>query len=211
MTMYASWRDVPKGSWRWKNFSPRELACKGTGSLLVDEDALNKLQALRDRLGVPMIVTSAYRSPQHNRSVGGASRSKHMEGIAFDIRMENHNPSAFIAAAQAEGFNAIGTYPRSGFVHIDTRPGAARWGDPFPQGDTNLPPEAPRRPEKLTEDRDAQIAGGIGAVAAANEVIRTAEDGAGLLERLSSVSPLLLLIVAGIGFLIWRHKSGRPL
>ena len=36
------------------------------------------LQALRDRLGKPLIVRSAYRSPEHNRAVGGATRSKHL-------------------------------------------------------------------------------------------------------------------------------------
>lgn len=46
--------------------------------------ALDKLQALRDRLGKPLIVRSAYRSPEHNRAVGGATRSKYMEGAAFD-------------------------------------------------------------------------------------------------------------------------------
>ncbi len=31
----------------------------------------------------------------HNRAVGGATRSKHMEGAAFDIAMANHDPVAF--------------------------------------------------------------------------------------------------------------------
>jgi uncharacterized protein YcbK (DUF882 family) len=35
---------------------------------------------LRDRLGKPLIVRSAYRSPEHNRAVGGATQSKHMDG-----------------------------------------------------------------------------------------------------------------------------------
>jgi hypothetical protein len=52
------------------------------GKLLINEAALEKLQALRDRLGKPLIVRSAYRSPEHNRAVGGATRSKHMEGAA---------------------------------------------------------------------------------------------------------------------------------
>jgi hypothetical protein len=37
--------------WRWPNFSPAEIACRGTGKVLVNEPALDKLQALRDRLG----------------------------------------------------------------------------------------------------------------------------------------------------------------
>ena len=89
---YKHWRDVPEGIWRWPNFSPAEIAFRGTGKLLVDEPALDKLQALRDRLGKPLIVRSAYRSPEQNRAVGGAKRSKHQDGAAFDIAMANHDP-----------------------------------------------------------------------------------------------------------------------
>jgi hypothetical protein len=43
----------------------------------------------------PLIVRSAYRSPEHNRAVGGATRSKHLDGAAFDIAMANRDPGAF--------------------------------------------------------------------------------------------------------------------
>ena len=99
-TFYDHWREVPEGAWRWPNFSPAEIACRGTGKLLINEPALEKLQALRDRLGKPLIVRSAYRSPEHNRAVGGATRSKHLDGAAFDIAMANHDPVAFEAAAR---------------------------------------------------------------------------------------------------------------
>jgi zinc D-Ala-D-Ala carboxypeptidase len=72
--------------------SPRRNRLPGHRQLLVNAPALDKLQALRDRLGKPLIVRSAYRSPEHNRAVGGATRSKHMEGAAFDIAMANHDP-----------------------------------------------------------------------------------------------------------------------
>ena len=49
-TYYRHWRDVPDRLWRWPNFSPAEIACRGTGSLRVHDEALDKLQALRDRL-----------------------------------------------------------------------------------------------------------------------------------------------------------------
>ena len=121
-TYYDHWRDVPESAWRWPDFSPAEIACRGTGKLLVNEAALDKLQALRDRLGTPLIVRSAYRSPEHNRAVGGAKRSKHMEGAAFDIAMGNHDPAAFEAAAREVGFLGFGFYPRSGFMHVDLGP-----------------------------------------------------------------------------------------
>ena len=68
-SFYDHWRDVPESAWRWPNFSPAEIDCRGTGKLLINEPALDKLQTLRDRLGRPLIVRSAYRSPEHNRTV----------------------------------------------------------------------------------------------------------------------------------------------
>ena len=117
-TFHRHWRDVPESAWRWPNFSPAEIACRGTGKLLINAPALDKLQALRDRLGKPLIVRSAYRSPEHNRAVGGAGRSKHLDGAAFDIAMTNHDPVAFEAAAREVGFLGFGFYPRSGFIHV---------------------------------------------------------------------------------------------
>ena len=55
---------------------------------------------MRDRLGKPLIGRSAYRSPEHNRAVGGATRSKHLDGAAFDMAMTNHDPVAFEGEAE---------------------------------------------------------------------------------------------------------------
>lgn len=210
MTLYANWRDVPASAWRWKNFSAREIACRKTGRVLVNEEALDKLQALRDRLGRPITITSGYRSPEHNRAVGGARGSKHLEGIAFDCRMDNHNPTEFVQAARSIGFKGIGTYPNSGFVHIDDRDAEASWGEPFPHSDTNLPVEPPRRPETLKEDRDVQTLVGAGGLAVASEVLDQAGQSAGLIERLSNVSPVVLIVVAAGLYIAWRHMNRKP-
>ena len=69
-TTYAHFRDVPESAWRWPSFSPAEIACRGTGAIKINTEALDKLQTLRNRLGKPLIVRSAYRSPRHNRAVG---------------------------------------------------------------------------------------------------------------------------------------------
>ena len=102
-TLYDHWSEAPASAWRWPSFSPQEIACRGTGKLMVDERAMDMLQALRDEIGKPMILNSAYRSPEHNRAVGGATRSKHLDGAAFDIAMANHDPVAFEAAAREIG------------------------------------------------------------------------------------------------------------
>lgn len=124
---YRNWRDVPASVWRWPNFSPQEIACKGTGRVKIDPASMDALQALRTRLGKPLIITSAYRSPEHNAAVGGAKNSQHLYGKAFDVVMTNHNPVTFEAVAKECGFRGIGHYPGSNFMHIDTRVTPARW------------------------------------------------------------------------------------
>lgn len=154
MRHYQSWKDVKAEDWRWKNFSPREIACKGTGQLLVDETALDKLQELREKLGIPLIITSGYRSPEHNKAVGGVPNSAHMKGIAFDIRMDNQDPDVFEIAAREVGFRGFGYYPKQGFMHIDL--GRERtWGTRFPRSVTRLAAEPPKR-EKAAESRIVQ-------------------------------------------------------
>jgi zinc D-Ala-D-Ala carboxypeptidase len=191
MTLYQSWKDVPKATWRWKNFSPRELACKGTGSIRVDEVALDKLQELRDKLGIPLLITSAYRSPEHNKKVGGAKNSYHMRGVAFDIRMENQDPHGFELAAREVGFRGIGYYPKQGFMHIDLGP-ERTWGTPFKRSATGLRPE-PEVREKLVESKTVQAAvaqAASGAVAAGSA-----------LGALSGTAQVVLLVFAGITIL----------
>ncbi|MEM6943980.1 MAG: D-Ala-D-Ala carboxypeptidase family metallohydrolase [Pseudomonadota bacterium] len=130
------WTQVKKEGWRWPSFTPAEMACRGTGMMKINPEAMDKLQLLRDVLGKPLIVNSAYRSPEHNARIGGAPKSKHMEGIAFDISMANHDPHIFQQRATEVGFQAIGTYPNSNFIHIDDRGSVARWGTQFPPSTT---------------------------------------------------------------------------
>lgn len=43
------------------------------------------LQPLRDAIGMPLVISSGYRSPRLNRAVGGSLTSQHMEGKAADV------------------------------------------------------------------------------------------------------------------------------
>lgn len=45
----------------------------------------NVLDPAREALGMPIRVTSGYRSPQLNRAVKGAPNSQHMQGQACDL------------------------------------------------------------------------------------------------------------------------------
>ena len=203
---YAHFSQVDMKDWRWPSFSPREIACKGTGELVVDDQALDKLQALRTRLGKPLVLTSAYRSPAHNKRVGGAKNSRHMQGDAFDVRMENHDPHEFEAAARAVGFTGFGYYPKSGFMHVDTGP-ARSWGTPWPITATSWPVETIRQPETLSEDKQAQAVGGAGlagGIAVAAEHLPLVDS---VLGRLAPTAQLVAVVVAALllGYVLWKR------
>lgn len=192
MRLYQHWQDVPKHEWKWRNFSPREIACKGTGQLLVDPVALDKLQALRDTLGVPITLVSAYRSPEHNRRVGGAKNSYHLRGCAFDVNMANHDPMLFELAAREVGFRGFGYYPKSGFMHIDLGP-ARQWGARFPTGATRVAPE-PEKRESITQSKTAQ--------AVTVDMVAKGTAGVAAVSALDGTVQIIVAVALGLGLLL---------
>ena len=154
----------------------------------MNETALDKLQALRMRLGKPLIIRSAYRSPEHNRAVGGAKASKHMEGIAFDIAMTNHDPEVFETAARMVGFEGFGFYPRSGFMHVDLGP-ARSWGERFPKRATAFATEMPAAREMLSESRTLKGGGAAGVATVGAAGVEVAQQV--LTETQGAVLPLV--------------------
>ena len=106
-----------------KNFHLAEFTCKcgRCRNQLVDSSMLTKLQKLRDVLGVPLYITSAYRCLNHNASVGGVSNSRHTQGDAIDISIGNVNWRTLVEEAKKIGFTGIGYgQNRGGFIHLDT-------------------------------------------------------------------------------------------
>lgn len=117
---------IHDSDWKWPNFTPKEIACKGTGLILIDKNAMDKLQAFREALGIPFSPNSAYRSESHNNAVGGAPKSQHRKGRAFDIPLKNGITREDVHRIGKEvGFKGFGDYPN--FVHIDT--GRKRYWD----------------------------------------------------------------------------------
>jgi uncharacterized protein YcbK (DUF882 family) len=93
---------------------------------------MEQLEVLKTELGgAKIFINSGYRSPAHNRAVGGVSNSQHLYGKASDIRTLSHSPSQIknaIEKLQAEGKmiqGGIGLYPT--FVHYDIRGTRSRW------------------------------------------------------------------------------------
>ena len=120
-----------------KNFNSKDFDCKdGTkvpANLMSNLQRLAaNLQILRDYLGVPVTVTgSGYRTPKHNRAVGGAKDSQHLYAKAADINAKGFTPKQLAAkieeliAAKKIDQGGLGIYAT--FVHYDIRGTRARW------------------------------------------------------------------------------------
>lgn len=89
------------------------------------------LQVLRDCLGCSITITSGYRSPAHNKAIGGAKFSQHVEGKAADIKCSKYTPAQVHAAIlhligeKKMKQGGLGLY--NSWVHYDTRGTEARW------------------------------------------------------------------------------------
>lgn len=129
--------EFPVEGWRWPNFTPQEVACRD-GSMLIHPPSLDKLQRLRNRIGGPLVIHSAYRSGRYNRMCGGADGSMHLCARAYDVSMAGHDPHEFERHARAAGFTGFGFYKHQNFMHIDTGP-AREWGDRWPAYEDEAP------------------------------------------------------------------------
>lgn len=70
------------------NFRANEFACKCCDYTIIDTNLINLLEKLRFHVGKPLKITSGYRCPKHNASVGGAALSRHVAGLAADVRWD---------------------------------------------------------------------------------------------------------------------------
>jgi len=104
------------------HFKQSEFACKCCGKVVVDSRLIRKLEQLRHELGdVPIVITSGYRCPRHNKGAGGANSSYHMKGLAVDIKVKHYSPAEIGHFAKMVGFTGVGVY-RS-WTHVDIRGG----------------------------------------------------------------------------------------
>lgn len=77
------------------------------------------LQAVRDLLGVPMVVSSGYRGPALNKAIGGSSSSQHMVGLAADFTAPGFGtPLKICRAIMASGLVFDQMIMEGTWVHI---------------------------------------------------------------------------------------------
>lgn len=118
-------------------FSIDEFRCKHCGELPdggMNQILLDKLDDMREKIGMPIIVSCGYRCPEHNAEVGGVANSQHIYGNAADIYVNGLSVDELADYCVAEGFDGIGRYYNSSFVHVDVRdngesPNGYTWTD----------------------------------------------------------------------------------
>lgn len=118
------------------NFALSEFASADgkapNGDVLKNLTELAKqLEVLRSHIKLPIMVTSGFRSKEHNAKIGGALNSYHVLGMAADIKVKGMSPVQVAHAIELlikdgkmkEG--GIGIYRT--WVHYDHRNTKARW------------------------------------------------------------------------------------
>lgn len=111
-----------------ENFVVLEFACKdGSEKILIDTDLVDVLQSIRNHFKKPVSITSAYRTADYNKKVGGVLSSQHVKGTAADICIKDVEPKDIANYAEILLGNKGGIGLYSNFVHIDTRTKRARW------------------------------------------------------------------------------------
>lgn len=114
------------------HFTVGEIVCKdGSPEYIINGAVLEGLEKLRAIIGKPIIINSAYRTPEYNAKVGGSPRSQHMLGNAVDFHVKGMNTTTVYEILRKNGFlgkvfTGVGVY--NSFVHVDVRP------NPHPRG-----------------------------------------------------------------------------
>lgn len=131
------------------HFPISEFACPCCGLAAPHPTLRAALEQMRAHLGVilgrpggvPLIVSSGTRCQARNAAVGGASKSQHVPqpehggySIAADIQCRHATLEQLLdAAIDVPEFHGggIGLYVKGAvrWIHVDIRPGRARWGE----------------------------------------------------------------------------------
>lgn len=110
------------------NFRVREFRCQdGSDAILVSDELVTVLQAIRDHFGRAVNINSAYRTKSHNTAVGGSPKSQHLLGTAADVWISGVTPLEIAQYAEhlLGDKGGIGVY--GSFVHVDVRASRSRW------------------------------------------------------------------------------------
>lgn len=120
------------------NFAAAEFRCKcgKQHDTLISTELVNGLQKLISALGASKaIITSGYRCPTHDKTVGGNGYGQHTKGTAADVIFYDRNAkpiSTKLVACKAQdlGFGGIANIDSSyRYIHLDVRTSGKWYGD----------------------------------------------------------------------------------
>lgn len=125
---YTRWDAIPAGVWPGRHITPREFAerssghADGSSPIMWDDAFIAKLDRLRVAIGVPVVITSGYRSPKYNARVSKTGEGgPHTTGRACDISIGGRHAWLILKYAATIGFTGIGVQQKgaSRFIHLD--------------------------------------------------------------------------------------------
>jgi len=110
-----------------KHFKLEEFNCRCCAQNKMQQSFLNKLDDIREKVGLPFHVTSGFRCEKHNQEVGGKPNSQHLLGIAADVSLEFFPAinKHYLIKLAPQYFNGIGIAKT--FIHLDTRETPSLW------------------------------------------------------------------------------------
>lgn len=83
----------------------------------MDQEFMNKLDAVREDAGIPLVLTSAFRAKAWELKKGRTGSGDHPQGKGADIRCySSQNRLKIIKSALKVGFDRVGI--SSSFVHL---------------------------------------------------------------------------------------------
>ncbi len=108
-----------------RNFKASEFSCNGVNCcdvLIYAPEVIERLQWMRDKLKKPIVLYSGYRCEKQNKKSGGVKNSKHISGLAADLKVpDGITLSEFAVLAESAGFRGVLKYTKKGFIHVDVR------------------------------------------------------------------------------------------
>lgn len=119
-----------------KNFTLSEFQSKDGAAFPAEviknlKKLAENLQVIRDTINAPLSITSGYRSPAHNKRVGGAVYSQHLLGTASDLTCKSLSPKQLRDVIKKLMDNGKilkgGLKAYAGFVHYDIRGKYVTW------------------------------------------------------------------------------------
>lgn len=109
------------------HFKTSEFICRcGCGRMEIPFDFIYKLELLRLAFNRPMVITSGYRCPTHNRRVSRSGDNGPHTIAAADVAVSGRLAHRLLQHAFIVGFTGIGVAQKgahgSRFIHLDDLP-----------------------------------------------------------------------------------------